>query len=332
MGRMVDGDWVSDDALLSGKAARFERAETQFRNWVTPDGQAGASGGGGFPAQSGRYHLYVAHACPWAHRALIFRALKGLEDAISVDFVHPIMAQDGWTFDTDAPGATGDRLFGSRYLRDIYRRADAAFSGRVTVPVLWDKERQTIVSNESAEIIRMLNSAFVGVAGNDLDFSPDGLRGEIDAVNARIYHGLNNGVYRAGFAGTQAAHLEAAAEVFETLDWLESRLSKQRYLVGDQATEADWRLAPTLFRFDAVYHVHFKCAAARVVDYPNLWAYARELYQWPGVAQTFDLANTMSHYYGSHDTINPRKLVPMAPRADWLEPHGRGAAVRSPEI
>ena len=323
MGRLLDGRWLTDDALLRGDAKRFKRVEASFRNWITPDGAPGPSGEGGFAAEAGRYHLYVAHACPWAHRTLIFRALKGLEDVISVDFVDPFMGEDGWTFSDDAPGTTGDSLFGFEFLREIYLKADPAITTRVTVPVLWDKEREMIVSNESAEIIRMFNSAFDGVTGDSRDFYPEALRGEIDAVNARTYEGLNNGVYRAGFAGGQEAHLEAAREVFDTLDWLEDRLSRQRYAAGNMVTEADWRLAPTLFRFDAVYHIHFKCSAARIVDYPNLWAYARELWQWPGVAKTFDLRNTMDHYYGSHESVNPKRLVPLPPRVDWMEPHRR---------
>lgn len=324
MGRMVDGKWLTDDALFDAKAAKFERAETTFRNWITADGSAGPTGEGGFAAESGRYHLYVAHACPWAHRTMIYRVLKDLSDHISIDFVHPIMRDDGWTFSADAPGTTGDTLFGQAFLREIYARADPGFSGRVTVPVLWDKARGVIVSNESADIIRMFGAAFDGVTGNSLDLYPPDLRGEIDRINERVYRTLNNGVYRAGFAGAQQAYDEAVGEVFETLAWLDGILAERRYLAGEHITEADWRLAPTLFRFDAVYHTHFKCTVARVGDYAHLWGYARELYQWPGIAATFDLGNTAAHYYLSHERINPSGIVPALPALDWMEPHGRG--------
>ena len=323
MGRMVDGKWLTDDALLQAQAAEFRRAETTFRNWITPDGAPGPTGEGGFAAESGRYHLYVAHACPWAHRTLIFRTLKGLEAHISADFVHPFMGEDGWTFATDAPGLTGDTLFGHKFLRQVYAEAKADFTGRVTVPILWDKAQGVIVSNESAEIIRMFGTAFDAITGDDQDFYPKDLREEIDEVNDRVYHGLNNGVYRTGFAGSQRAYDAAVADVFETLAWLEARLSGQRYLLGGQVTEADWRLLPTLLRFDAVYHTHFKCSVARVADYPNLWAYARELFQWPGIAQTYHADNTRAHYYGSHLSLNPRGIVAAPPPADWHAPHGR---------
>jgi glutathionyl-hydroquinone reductase len=322
MGYLLDGHW-HEDSPNTDKSGRFVRQASRFHNWVTPDGSPGPSGEGGFPAEAGRYHLYVSLACPWAHRTLIFRALKGLEPHVSVDVVHPDMLSDGWTFATDFPGATGDRLLGKDFLREVYLAADPKVSGRVTVPVLWDRERATIVSNESAEIIRMFNSAFNGITGNRLDFWPQPLRAEIEAVNARIYDGLNNGVYRAGFATTQAAYDEAVTEVFETLDWLEDRLESRRYLLGDRLTEADWRLVPTLFRFDAVYHGHFKCNRARIVDYPALWAYARELYQHPGIAETVHFDHFMRHYHASHESINPHRIVPIGPRIDWTEPHGR---------
>jgi len=321
---MIDGKWKTDNALSFDRDGRFQRAETVFRNWITPDGAPGPSGEGGFPAQSGRYHLYVSYACPWAHRTLIFRAIKGLEDHISVDVVHPDMGEDGWTFAEDWPGATGDRLMGHSFARNIYGAADDRFSGRVTVPILWDIDRRTIVSNESAEIIRMFNGAFDAVTGNGDDYWPMALRDAIEPVNARIYDTLNNGVYRAGFATTQAAYEEAALQVFATLDWLEDRLSHHRYLMGDQVTEADWRLVPTLFRFDLVYHTHFRCNRARITDYPALWAYTRELYQWPGVAETCHFDHMERHYYWSHDSINPRRIIPIGPDIDWLEPHGRG--------
>jgi putative glutathione S-transferase len=302
---------------------RFNRPDTVFRNWITRDGRPGPSGRGGFAAETGRYHLYVSYACPWAHRTLIFRALKGLTEHVSVDVVHPFLGPDGWTFDRDFTGATGDRLLAKRMLREIYLESDPKATTRVSVPVLWDKANGTIVSNESSEIIRMFNSAFDHITGNGRDFWPEPLRPAIEAVNARVYAGLNNGVYRAGFARTQEAYDEAAAEVFETLDWLEGRLERSRYLMGDRLTEADWRLATTLFRFDPVYHGHFKCSRRRLVDYPNLWGFARELYQHPGVADTVRFDHITRHYYMSHETINPRRIVPIGPAIDWLQPHGR---------
>jgi putative glutathione S-transferase len=323
MGILQDGVWRDRSHDTKSTGGRFQRGETTFRNWITPDGAPGPSGSGGFPAASGRYHLYVSYACPWAHRTLIFRALKGLTPHVSVDVVHPDMGADGWTFATDFPGATGDRVLGTRFLRDVYLAADPKASGRVTVPVLWDRERATIVSNESAEIIRMFNSAFDAITGNRSDFWPAHLREEIETINGRIYDGLNNGVYRTGFATTQGAYDEAVAEVFDTLDWLEDRLSTRRYLLGDRLTEADWRLAPTLFRFDAVYHGHFKCNRARLVDYPALWAYARDLYQHPGVAETVRPDHFVRHYHVSHESINPHRIVPIGPRLDWQEPHRR---------
>jgi glutathionyl-hydroquinone reductase len=323
MGQLVNGVW--DPAWYdTGKTAgRFERTVTRFRNWVTPDGAPGPSGEGGFTAEAGRYHLYVSYACPWAHRTLIFRTLKGLEGLIAVSVVHPDMLADGWTFATDFPGATGDGLHGLPFLRDLYTRAVPDISGRVTVPVLWDCARDTIVSNESAEIIRMFNSAFDGLTGNTADYWPEPLRDEIEAVNARVYPGLNNGVYRAGFATTQDAYDEAVTEVFATLDWLEDHLSREPFLVGGRVTEADWRLFTTLVRFDTVYHLHFKCNRARLVDYPNLWAYTRALYQVPGVAPTVRQDHIVRHYHYSHDTINPNRIIPINPRPDFDAPHGR---------
>jgi glutathionyl-hydroquinone reductase len=324
MGQLVDGEWHDTWYDTSKTGGRFERSTAGFRNWVTADGRAGPSGEGGFRAESGRYHLYVSLACPWAHRTLIFRALKGLQDHVAVSVVHPEMLGDGWTFATDFPGATGDRLFGLPFLRDIYTRAEPRISGRVTVPILYDTARDTIVSNESSEIIRMFNTAFDGLTGNDADYWPADLREGIEAVNARIYDTLNNGVYKAGFATTQAAYEAGVHPLFETLDWLEARLSGQRYLMGDRLTEADWRLFPTLVRFDSVYHLHFKCNRKRIVDYPNLWAYTRELYQVPGVAATVDLDHIVRHYHYSHDTINPHRIVPINPVLDFDAPHGRG--------
>ena len=324
MGQLVDGTWhdVWYDTASTGGA--FERTTAKFRNWITADGAAGPTGEGGFPAVSGRYHLYVSYACPWAHRTLIFRALKGLEAHMSISAVHPDMLSEGWTFETDAHGATGDTLYELPFARDIYLKADPQISGRVTVPILWDKERQTIVSNESSEIIRMLNSAFDGLTGNSDDYWPEPLRSEIEEVNARIYDTLNNGVYKSGFATTQAAYDAAVDPLFDTMDWLEARLAERRYLMGTQITEADWRLFTTLVRFDSVYHLHFKCNRARLIDYPNLWAYTRELYQIEGVAQTVNLEHIVRHYHYSHDTINPNRILPTNPVLDFMEPHGRG--------
>ena len=324
MGQLVDGTWhdVWYDTTSTGGA--FERTTAKFRNWITADGAAGPTGEGGFPAVSGRYHLYVSYACPWAHRTLIFRALKGLEAHISISAVHLDMLSAGWTFETDEHGATGDTLYGLPFARDIYLKADPQISGRVTVPILWDKERETIVSNESSEIIRMLNSAFDELTGNRDDYWPEPLRSEIEEVNARIYDTLNNGVYKAGFATTQAAYDAAVDPLFDTMDWLEARLTEGRYLMGGQITEADWRLFTTLVRFDPVYHLHFKCNRARLIDYPNLWAYTRELYQIEGVAQTVNLEHIVRHYHYSHDTINPNRILPTNPVLDFMEPHGRG--------
>ena len=324
MGQLVDGEWQDTWYDTSKTGGKFERSTAGFRNWVTADGSAGPSGEGGFKAESGRYHLYVSLACPWAHRTLIFRALKGLTEHIGISIVHPEMLSDGWTFATDFPGATGDRLFGLPFLRDIYTRTDPKVSGRVTVPILYDTQRGTIVSNESSEIIRMFNSAFDGLTGNTDDYWPVALRDGIEDVNARIYDTVNNGVYKAGFATTQAAYEAGVYPLFETLDWLEERLSQNRYLLGDRLTEADWRLFPTLVRFDSVYHLHFKCNRKRIVDYPNLWAYTRELYQVPGVAETVNLDHIVRHYHYSHDTINPHRIIPINPILDFDAPHGRG--------
>lgn len=323
MGLLVDGVW--HDAWYDTKTSdgKFERSEAQFRNWITPGGSAGPSGQGGFTPDSGRYHLYVSFACPWAHRALIFRNLKGLADHITVSAVHPDMLNSGWTFETDDKGATGDDLFGFQFAHQIYTKADPRFSGRVTVPILWDKHQNTIVSNESSEIIRMFNSAFDGITGNTTDFWPDAMHAEIEPVNARIYDTVNNGVYKCGFSTTQSAYDAAVGPLFDSLDWLEDRLSTRRYLMGDRITEADWRLFTTLVRFDPVYHLHFKCNRRRIVDYPNLWAYTRELFQWPGVAETVNFDHIVRHYHYSHDSINPHRIIPINPVIDFTEPHGR---------
>lgn len=323
MGLLVDGTWQDKWYDTKSTGGAFKRSEAQFRNWVTADGSAGPSGEGGFAAESGRYHLYVSHACPWANRTMIYRSLKGLEDHIDVSVVHPDMLKDGWTFATGFPGATGDRLFGSAFLRDVYLRAVPDMTGRVTVPVLWDKRRGTIVSNESAEIIRMFNTAFDGITGDRQDFYPAHLRDEIDRLNARIYAEINNGVYKAGFATTQTAYDEAVHTLFDALDWGEDILSRNRYLTGGRVTEADWRLLPTILRFDAVYHLHFKCNRRRIVDYPNLWGWAKELYQWPGIRGVVHPEHFIRHYHFSHETINPHRIIPIGPEIDWDAPHGR---------
>ena len=325
MGLLVDGQWQDTwyDTKSSGGA--FKRQEASFRNWVTADGSAGPSGKAGFKAESGRYHLYVSHACPWANRTLIFRSLKGLEPHIGVSVVHPDMLSEGWTFAQDFDGATGDALFGSTFMREIYQRADPNVTTRVTVPVLWDTETDQIVSNESSEIIRMFNSAFNDITGDTQDFYPDPLRGKIDEINARIYSGINNGVYKSGFATSQSAYDKAVTTLFDGLDWVEGLLSQNRYLTGAQITEADWRLFTTLVRFDPVYHLHFKCNRRRIIDYPNIWAYTRELYQWSGVADTIHFDHIVRHYHYSHESINPHRIIPINPVIDWMEPHGREA-------
>ncbi|WP_282603783.1 glutathione S-transferase family protein [Paracoccus sp. PARArs4] len=324
MGQLVNGVWKDQWYDTKSNGGEFVRDTSKFRSWVTADGSPGPTGDGGFAAASGRYHLYVSHACPWAHRTMIFRALKGLEDHVDVSVVHPEMLSEGWEFRTDFDGATGDRQFGYDYLREVYLRAQPDASGRVTVPVLWDRETGTIVSNESADIIRMFNSAFDAITGNDDDFHPQDLRPAIEKVNARVYDTVNNGVYKAGFATSQDAYDKAVGPLFDSLDWIEGLLAQHRYLTGDRITEADWRLFTTVVRFDAVYHTHFKCNRRRIVDHPNLWGWARELYQWPGVAGTVHPDHFMRHYYYSHDMINPHRIVPIGPDADWSAPHGRG--------
>lgn len=324
MGQLINGVWEDTwyDTKTSGGA--FVRSTAGFRNWITPDGAAGPSGDAGFQAETGRYHLYVSYACPWAHRALIFRAIKGLKALIGVSVVHPDMLSDGWTFEKDTNGATGDQLFGFDFVRQLYIRARPDVSGRVTVPILWDKKKNTIVSNESSEIIRMFNSAFDAITGNTDDYCPAALRDQIEEVNARIYDTINNGVYKAGFATTQAAYHEAVQPLFDSLDWVEDRLGRSRYLMGDQITEADWRLWTTLVRFDAVYHLHFKCNRKRIVDYPNLIGYARELFQHDGVAETVNMDHIVRHYHYSHDSINPNRIIPINPEFSLDAPHGRG--------
>ncbi|MCB9658417.1 MAG: glutathione S-transferase family protein [Sandaracinaceae bacterium] len=323
MGLLIDGQW--HDAWYDTKATdgRFVRKESSFRHWVTPDGTPGPTGDGGFAAASGRYHLYVSHACPWAHRTLIVRRLKGLEPHVSVSVVNWLMQEHGWTFD-DGPGVVPDPLHGARVLHQVYTHAKPDYTGRVTVPVLYDKERDTVVSNESSEIIRMFDGAFSGVVAEGPDLYPEALRDEIDRVNERVYHTVNNGVYRAGFATTQEAYEEAVRELFDSLDWLEGLLGERRYLAGDQLTEADVRLFTTLVRFDPVYVGHFKCNLRRIVDYPNLREFTRELYQLPGVRETVHMDHIKGHYYQSHETINPTGIVPLGPVLDLDVPHQRG--------
>lgn len=315
MGLLVDGKWHDQWYDTDSTGGRFIRGDAQFRNWVTSDGSAGPSGEGGFKAEPGRYHLYVSLACPWANRTLIFRALKGLEDMISVSVVNPYMGENGWTFEP-APGVVPDPVGNADYMYQVYLRAQPNYTGRVTVPVLWDLKRDTIVSNESAEIIRMFNSAFDEVGAKAGDYAPDDLLPRIDAVNADIYDSINNGVYKTGFATAQDVYEQEVNKVFAKLDELETLLGQQPWLAGDRVTEADWRLFTTLIRFDAVYHGHFKCNLKRLADYKNLWSYTRELYQQPGVAATVNFDHIKQHYYRSHHTINPNGIVPAGPVLD----------------
>ena len=322
MGLLVDGVWHDHWYDTKSSKGRFVRKASQFRNWVTSDGSPGPSGEGGFKAEPGRYHLYVSYACPWAHRTLIFRALKGLEKAISLSVVHWYMGANGWTFE-EGDGVIADTVNNARFLHEVYTSAKPDYSGRVTVPVLWDKQRATIVNNESSDILRMLNQEFDSVGAKAGDYYPSESREEIDAINERVYNTVNNGVYRAGFATTQEAYEEAVVPLFESLTWLEEKLSRQRYLTGDTITEADWRLFTTVVRFDPVYVGHFRCNLNRIADYPNLSAYLRDLYQQPGIAETVHMDHIKSHYYGSHKTINPTGVVPMGPEIDLTAPHGR---------
>jgi putative glutathione S-transferase len=321
MGLLIDGKW-HDQWYDTASDGRFQREQARRRNWITPDGSPGPSGDGGFAAEPGRYHLYVSLACPWAHRTLILRSLKGLESLIDVSVVSWLMGEQGWTFDP-ATGSSGEALDQLRYLHQRYTAEDPHYSGRVTVPLLWDKQRQRIVSNESAEILRMFNSAFDGLTGTRLDFYPEPLRPQIDALNQQIYDMVNNGVYRCGFATTQEAYEEAFDALFASLDWLEKLLGEQRYLIGEYLTEADVRLFTTLIRFDAVYHGHFKCNLRRLEDYPQLSGWLRELYQWPGVAETVNFKHIKHHYYQSHKTINPTGIVPKGPALELMTAPGR---------
>jgi putative glutathione S-transferase len=325
MGLMINGVWQEREPETT-RDGHFERGETAFRNWITPDGRPGPTGQDGFRAVAGRYHLYVSLACPWAHRTLIMRALKGLQTIIPISVTHWLMADHGWTFAT-GEGVIPDPLYNSRYLYELYARADETYSGRASVPILWDHHTQTIVNNESADIIRMLGSAFDAAGAKPGDYYPLALRSEIDAVNQRVYDTLNNGVYRSGFATTQAAYEAAVMPLFDTLDWLEDRLSRSRFLCGDSLTEADIRLFTTLVRFDAVYHGHFKCNIRRIVDYRHLWAYTRDIFQIADVAQTVDFGHIQRHYYMSHRRINPTGIVPVGPSLDFDLPAERGRDV-----
>ena len=326
MGQLIDGVWHHQWYDTRRTGGSFRRAPSRFRNWVTADGSAGPSGGPGFKAEAGRYHLYVSLACPWANRTLIYRVLKGLEPMISLSVTHWLMGENGWEF-TPAAGVIADTVNGVERLHQLYIKADPHYSGRVTVPVLWDKERRTIVNNESSEIIRMFNSAFDGIGAVAADFYPVHLRQEIDALNQRIYDTVNNGVYKAGFATTQGAYEAAVIPLFATLDWLEESLARRRFLLGAAPLECDWRLFTTLVRFDPVYVGHFKCNLRRLADYTNLWAYTRDLYQWPGVRETVDFVHIKRHYYMSHGPINPTHIVPLGPIVDFDAPHGREAMV-----
>lgn len=325
MGVLINGVWKEHPSQVQ-KDGRFERSDTTFRNWVTPDGHPGPSGTDGFRAMPKRYHLYVSLACPWAHRTLVMRALKGLEEIVPISVTHWLMGEQGWTF-APGDGVIPDPLYNSRFMHELYTRADNEYTGHATVPVLWDLHTQTIVNNESSEIIRMMGSAFDAVGAKPGDFYPTGLRANIDAINQRIYETVNNGVYKAGFATTQTAYNDAVGQLFETLDWLEDRLSHGRYLCGDTLTEADIRLFTSLVRFDAVYHGHFKCNIRRIVDYRNLWAYTRDIFQMPGIAATVDLGHIKRHYYMSHRRINPTAIVPTGPSLDFDAPAERGRDV-----
>lgn len=319
MGLLVEGTWTTAGYDTGKSGGRFEREPTRFRHWITADGSPGPTGEGGFAAEAGRYHLYIARACPWAHRTAIFRAIKGLDAMIGLSVTHWLMGDEGWTFEP-AEGVVPDDVNGVRRVYELYKLADPVVSGRASVPVLWDKQRRTIVSNESADIIRMFNDAFDGVGARRGDYYPEELRAEIDGYNARIYDTLNNGVYKAGFAGSQDAYEEAIAPLFATLDWLELHLADRRYLCGDRLTEADWRLFTTLLRFDPVYHGHFKCNLRRLIDYPVLWAYTRALYQEPGIRETVDFGHIKKHYYLSHPWLDPTGIVPAGPDIDFEAP------------
>ena len=316
MGLLVDGQWVDQWYDTKKTGGRFVRTQAQFRNWITADGSAGPTGQAGFKAEANRYHLYVSLACPWASRTLMIRTLKGLEDMISISVVHPLMLEHGWTFE-EGEGVIGDPIFQVRYLHQVYTAVEPDYTGRVTVPVLFDKKTKTIVNNESSEIIRMLNTAFDGLGAKSGNYVPDQWLEEIDAVNDFVYHRINNGVYKAGFATKQEVYEEEVTTLFAALDQMEERLAGQDYLVGNRLTEADIRLFTTLVRFDAVYFGHFKCNLKPLTAYPNLWAYTKRIYQLPGMAQTVNFDHIKRHYYGSHKTINPTGVIPLGPTLDW---------------
>jgi len=322
MGLLIEGKWHTDWYDTKSSNGRFVRKDVQFRHWVTKNGSAGPTGIDGFKAEPNRYHLYVSLACPWAHRTIIYRKLKGLEDMISMSVVNAFMGDSGWTFKS-GEDVVSDPIMNATYLHEIYTAAQADYTGRVTVPILWDKHTNTIVSNESSEIIRMFNSAFDDVGALPGNFLPAELLVEIDDLNKLIYPTINNGVYRAGFATTQDAYNEAVVEIFDTLDQLEERLSNNRYLTGNTITEADWRLFTTLVRFDCVYVGHFKCNLRRIVDYPNIWGYLRDIYQVPGIAETVSMDHIKAHYYSSHETINPSLITPKGPIINFNAPHDR---------
>ena len=317
MGQLIDGIWKVDEIRPNKVDGTYKRENSVFRDWISEEE------GAEFLPESGRYHLYISHACPWAHRTLIFRVLKNLEDHISVDVVHPEMLENGWAFDTKFSDTTGDSLYGKEFLSEIYTQANNNITCRVTVPILLDKKSKKIVSNESADIIRIFNSSFDKITGNTEDFWPKNLQKEIEPINKRIYETLNNGVYRAGFATSQSSYDEAVTKLFDTMEWLEEILSNNRFLLGDRVTEADWRLFPTLARFDSVYHFHFKCNRKRLIDYKNLWAYTRDLYQTFGISKTLHLNHAIRHYYYSHTSINPHQIIPINPIIDFNEPHKR---------
>lgn len=317
MGQLIDGIWKVDEIRPNKVDGTYKRENSVFRDWISEEE------GAEFLPESGRYHLYISHACPWAHRTLIFRVLKNLEDHISVDVVHPEMLENGWAFDTKFSDTTGDSLYGKEFLSEIYTQANNNITCRVTVPILLDKKSKKIVSNESADIIRIFNSSFDKITGNTEDFWPKNLQKEIEPINKRIYETLNNGVYRAGFATSQSSYDEAVTKLFDTMEWLEEILSNNRFLLGDRVTEADWRLFPTLARFDSVYHFHFKCNHKRLIDYKNLWAYTRDLYQTFGISKTVHLNHAIRHYYYSHASINPHQIIPINPIINFNEPHKR---------
>lgn len=322
MGLLIDGHWSDDDNIRS-EEGKFIRPESSFRNWVTSDGGPGPTGELGFAAEAGRYHLYITHNCPWAYRTAMFRRVKGLEDIISISIGGASFKDQGWTFNEE-PGALPDAVNNIYYLHELYTKADPKYTGRVTVPVLWDKKSETIVNNESSEIIRMFNSAFDKITDNKLDFYPESLRNQIDEINAIVYKNINNGVYRAGFATTQNAYEEAYNNLFKTLDELEDRLGERRYLTGEKLTEADWRLFSTLIRFDVVYYTHFKCNKRHIFDYPNLWNFTLELYQYPGISSLTNFDHIKRGYYGLMPKINPSKIVAKGPDIDFNQPHDRG--------